>query len=159
MSDLPPRTPTEDGWFKTLKRALLGSGEALAKLFAFGSQAEILVGADYPTISTAGVWVPVDEFDVQIQHPGVYWVDLLVFFTGNSVAVDYQCRILVNGVPTGDVLSKELKDADDSVEYNTFNRYALPKGPLNIVLEARINGGGGATMAVTRFRLRFWRVS
>lgn len=144
-------------FWRILKQALLGDALSLRELFGgFGPDTHFYGGEDYPPITSTGTWEDIDEWQFELEG-GNYWVDVLTFFTGTETSVDYQIRFLVNGTPTGEVISKELKDADDQMEYTTFNERTFPSGPITIKVQAQIVGGGSPSMTVTRVRARLFQ--
>jgi hypothetical protein len=147
----------ERSLWRTLKSALLGGGLSLRSLFGgFGPDTHFYGAEDYPPVTVANEWVTVDEFVLDLEG-GNYWLDVLTFFTGAETNVDYQVRFLTNGTPTGEVISKELKDVDDQMEYTTFNQRTFPPGPLTVTVQCQIVGAGTPSMTLTRLRARMFQ--
>jgi hypothetical protein len=159
------RTAEQNIKFNLLKSALEGDGPALDTMFiigvppVYGTDYLFHGGGPYPAITTEDTWETIDETIFSVAG-GRYSVEFLVFFTGAETNRAYQCRVLVNGTPTGEIINVQLSDAGNQVEYSSFNDYTLVQAPYTVTLQALIPAAGGTpSMTVTRWRMRFVKVS
>lgn len=161
MSHQTPRTPNQNAKFRTLKDALNGDGPALEEVVEdFGDEAAYSqVITDYTVTEIEPDWEEAGSLVVPLRG-GTYWADTEVLFSGTVTNRDFQLRILINGQQAGEILSRELKDPDDVIQFTTFTELPnLPAGDLTTTLEARISSGaGGVEFLIERWRVRIYRV-
>lgn len=145
---------------KILKRALGGDGDALDRVIVgdpdapFGTDQQFY-RHDTDLVSTATTWETVDEVDFVLLG-GNYHADMLTYYYGDTVARQFQLRLLINDTQIGDIVSREPKDVTDRLEFVTISKVPLSEGPLNVKLQVQVLGGVG-TLTVSNWRIRIFR--
>ena len=160
-------TPEQYAKLKTLKDALNGDGDALDAVIAedpaetpvYGSDQFFFQDDGVPVPITGNTWQTVYEYDLGDTLGGRYWSELLIFWTGSATNVDYEVRFLIDDQPVSQVFSKELKDPDDTVNWNLFSEFTTGAATaINFKVQGRVSTGG-STMTFTAHRYRQRRVA
>lgn len=170
MSHQTPRTPEENGFFRTLKDAINGDGEALQQVVSPTASAAVF-GHNYflsrdesPTNFTAeNTWTQISDFGgAQGNFPrGKYTIEVNVEWTidtGNER--DSAVRLLVNGVE-GRPFFATSASATEFNQISFFSDFSLESAAdVTFTVEGIVSTGGGAIQFVPGLcQIRGWEVS